>query len=133
MIAFAATSISTYIAFQWITTDIITLLVLRFAEKQVLFEKERTLKPLHREVVLATKLTTSPAILRWAKNENDPELARRGIEELESFRVLFQDKSYFFVIHQSGHYYFNDKEGQYTGSQLRYTLYPGNFADTLDY
>lgn len=133
MIAFAATAVSTYIAFQWITTDIITLLGMRFAEKQALYDKERTLKPLIREVALATKLTTSPAILTWAKNENDQELAMRGIEELESFRALFQDKSYFFVIHQSGHFYFNDREGQYTGREFQYTIDPGNPRDNWYY
>jgi len=94
----------------------------RFAENQLLYDKARVLLPLSREVALARKLADSTQIKLWAKNENDPELKKNALRELEDYRRFFRDGSYFFVIHKSLNYYFNDNKNSYQGRQLRYRI-----------
>ena len=134
---FLLTGAGAYFALQHIVDRIVEELGTLFAEKQVLYDRERSLRPILREVTLAQKLAASPDIVAWASDEGDAALARRGLAELENFRQAFADRSYFFAIRASGHYYFNDALGQYTGQELRYTLHPGNpenrwFYETLD-
>jgi len=134
---FLLTAAGTYVTFRHIVDRIVEELGTLFAEKQVLYDKERSLRPILREVTLATKLSTAPAVVAWAQDEKDPVLARRGLEELENFRQAFADRSYFFAIRSSGHYYFNDAQGRYTGHELRYTLHADNpenrwFFETLN-
>lgn len=105
----------------------------RFAEKQVLYDKARTLQPLIREVALARQMADSSIIKQWVKNEQDPQLQRRAMAEMEKFRQNFQDGSYFLALTQSGHYYFNDASKQYAHEQLRYTLNPMKPADAWFY
>lgn len=133
---FLLTAAGAYFSFQWVLDDIVQRLGTLFAEKQVLYDRERSLRPILREVTLARKLATSPTILAWAGDEDDPALKQRGLRELENFRQAFVDKSYFFALRASGHYYFNDARGQYTGRELRYTLHESNpenrwFYETL--
>ncbi|MBU0723412.1 MAG: diguanylate cyclase [Alphaproteobacteria bacterium] len=126
---FLAVSLPAYVAFNWMVDRTILRLGTLFAEKQVLFDRYRGLETLFREASLAETLARAPAILDWAQDENDPDKRRRGIAELEHYRLAFKDKSYFFVIHDSGSYYFNNKEDTYSGGQLRYTLSPENPRD----
>jgi len=101
----------------------------RFAEKQVLYDKARTLQPLIREVALARSMADSAIIKRWVKNEQEPQLRQQAMLEIEKFRQHFQEGSYFLAIERSGHYYFNDAGNQYAQQQLRYTLDPEKPAD----
>lgn len=81
---------------------------------------------LEREVVLAQKLVDSPLLKKWALDEADPVLKKHSLEELDSFRRLFADKSVFFVIDQSKHYYFNNAQDEFKGKELRYVIKPGD-------
>ena len=94
-----------------------------FTQKQVLYDRERSLRPILHELALADLLTKSPLILKWAKNENNPALKKQGLAQLERFRHEFQDHSYFFALKESGNYYFNDAQNQYAGRELRYRLH----------
>ena len=96
----------------------------RFAEKQVLYDKSRTLQPLLRELALARQLVNSPAIHRWARDVNNPLLYQQAIAELESYRQNFQDKNYFVALLKSGNYYHNNANNEYSGKELRYKLNP---------
>lgn len=98
----------------------------RFAEKQVLYDKARTLQPLITEVALARQMADSAIIKRWAANEQDPQLRASALTEMEKFKGYFHDGSYFMAFAASGNYYFNDASGQYAGKQLRYTLNRAN-------
>ncbi len=113
-----------YLLFGWLQSDIMAGLGSVYAEKQVLYNQERTLHPLMRELALAQKLADSSVIHEWARAEDDPVLRAAGLRELEDYRRFFSDGSYFFVVDSSGHYYFNDSAQTYTGSELRYTLDP---------
>jgi diguanylate cyclase (GGDEF)-like protein/PAS domain S-box-containing protein len=101
----------------------------RLAEKQVLFDKHRTLQPLLREISLARKLAAEPAIIQMALHEEDLTAHQRGLAVLEQYRLRFQDRSYFAAMVKSNHYYFNDAANQFGGQQLRYTLAHGKSDD----
>lgn len=102
----------------------------RLAEKQVLYDQAKIGGLLSREIGLARKLTDSPLLRDWAENENDPAKRRMALRELESYRSLFRDQSYFFAIRRSLHYYFNDRDNSYAGKELNYTLDPSQAKDT---
>lgn len=108
-----------------------------FAERQVMFDKHRTLLPLTREIALARQMAADPALLEMALHEDDPAVRERAIKVLETYRLNFHDQSYFAAFSRSGHYYFNDAANQFAGKQLRYTLSAANpndkwFFSTLD-
>jgi signal transduction histidine kinase len=105
----------------------------RFAEKQVLYDKARTLQPLIREVALARQMADSTIIKQWVKNEQNPQLQQLAMAEIEKFRQHFQEGSYFLALTKSGHYYFNDASRQYANKQLRYTLSPDKPGDAWFY
>ncbi|MDH5542602.1 MAG: response regulator [Nitrospinota bacterium] len=129
LLIFILISTISFLAYEVVVDNATEELGKILARKQVAFDKSRSLQPLLREVDLASHLVQSPAVREWAKNENDPDLKRRAIDELESYREMFRDKSYFFVIDKSGNYYYNDKDGRYTKNEYRYTLSPDNPKD----
>ncbi len=105
----------------------------QFVERQVLFDKYRTLSPLIREISLARKMATDPDIINMAMHEHDPVLKQKGIAALENYRFNFRDHSYFAAMALTGNYYFNDAKNQYQGKQLRYVLSPKNNDDKWFY
>jgi diguanylate cyclase (GGDEF)-like protein len=101
--------------------------------RQVLFDKYRTLSPLINEIALARKMAVDPAIVRMAQNESDPAVRQQGIAAMEIYRLSFRDHSYFAAMAHSGDYYFNDAANQFAGRQLRYVLSPTNANDKWFY
>ncbi|MBI2382236.1 MAG: SpoIIE family protein phosphatase [Gammaproteobacteria bacterium] len=127
---FAILAVLGQLSFQGIANRFVRLLGERFAEKQVLYDKARIQAPLLREIALSQKSADSPILKRWAQNENDPGLRDAALKELESFRRFFQDRSYFFIVDHSLNYYYNDRQQQYTGRELRYALDPAKTPDS---
>jgi diguanylate cyclase (GGDEF)-like protein len=117
------------LAFQWIIGSTTLTLGTLFAERQILYDRQRGLGALNREVALAETLSRSPVVMDWARAESVAPLRNRGLAELEHYRTAFVDGSYFFVVDASGNYYFNDSDGSYSGNQLRYRLSPSNPRD----
>lgn len=105
----------------------------QFTERQVIFDKYRTLSPLIREIALARKMAADPDIIQMALHEGEPLLRQRGIAAMERYRFNFLDHSYFAAMAHSGNYYFNDAANQYRGRQLRYVLSPTNANDKWFY
>ncbi len=105
----------------------------QLTERQVMFDKHRTLVPLIREIALARQMAVDPAIIAMALHEHDPEMRRRGIAAMEKYRSNFRDHSYFAAFSKSGNYYFNDDANQYAGKQLRYVLSPSAEKDKWFY
>jgi len=101
----------------------------KLIERQVTFDKYRTLSPLIREIKLARKMATDPALIQMALHEKDPLVRNRGIAAMEKYRFNFRDHSYFAAFSQSGHYYFNDATGHFLDNQFRYTLSAQNKSD----
>jgi diguanylate cyclase (GGDEF)-like protein/PAS domain S-box-containing protein len=104
-----------------------------FVERQVTLDKYRTLSPLLREISLARLLAAEPDIVQLALHEKDPEIRRRGIAVLETYREMFRDRSYFAALTRSGNYYYNDAQDQFDGKQLRYVLSPSSPDDRWFY
>ncbi len=105
----------------------------QFAQRQVLFDKYRTLSPLIREIKLARQMAAEPALKALAMRENDIATRQRAIAVMERYRIDFRDHSYFAAFAKSGRYYFNDVNGRYTGKQYRYTLSPNSKNDEWFY
>lgn len=105
----------------------------QLVQRQVLFDKYRTLSPLQKEIALARQLASDPAILQMAKHESDPAMRVAGLAVLEQYRAHFRDHSYFAAFAETGHYYFNDAVDQYRDHQLRYTLSRTQPADKWFY
>lgn len=101
-----------------------------YAKQLVLKERAEISNSLDREITLARKLADSRLLRAWAENEESQTLKAEALAELESYRRYFKDHVYFFIIHRSGHYYFNDAEGRHTGKELQYTLDPKASADS---
>jgi len=94
----------------------------RLAAKNALLDKSRILAPIQREVALARKLADSQVLRAWCRNEGDPQARAAAMAELESFRQVFADHSYFFIPAASRHYYYNNASNEFHGQELRYTL-----------
>ncbi len=122
--AYIVTIALTLLAFNSVSSSITRTLGVRFAEKQVLYEKARIRAPILKEIALSRKLSDSPMLQTWAQNESNSTLKVQALQELESFRQSFQDGSFFYVIDSSRHYYYNDHQKQYSGKELRFTLDP---------
>ena len=100
-----------------------------FAAQYALRQKDRILAPIQRELALARKLTDSPLLQRWVRDENNPDLKAAALAELESYRRHFADQSYFFVIDRSRHYYHNNATDQYRDKELVQILDPARSSD----
>lgn len=92
------------------------------ARSQATTIRSQMMESLSRELALAQQMTGSPLLKRWAADENNPKLRQDALEELESFRQRFASHSWFFVVDQSLHYYYNDKEQKYARHEIAYTL-----------
>ncbi len=115
-------SLCAWLLFQQVAKNIIEEWGLRAADIQVRYDSTRLLKPIEREIALARQMADSRVIQNWAKNEHDPALAAEAIREMESYRRNFSAENYFVALKQSGSYYYNNAEDEFSGKQLRYTL-----------
>jgi signal transduction histidine kinase len=97
-----------WVVFNSVAERMVERIGARFAEKQVLYDKAHTLQPLIREVALARQMAGNAAIKQWAANEQNPQLYRQALAEMEKYRQSFQDGSYFLALTESGNYHFND-------------------------
>jgi len=105
----------------------------QFSQRQVQFDKHRTLMPLIREIALARQLAVEPSIILMAKNDQDARAKKNAIAVLERYRNNFRDQSYFFVPLRSGNYYYNDAQNSFAGRELRYQLSRDNRKDQWFY
>lgn len=128
-----ASAIAAWWASRELAEQIIEQWAVRYAEKQVLYDKARTLQPIMRETALSRQLVSSERIRAWARRPSDPELTRLAIAEMENYRPNFADRSYFVALRGTGHYYHNNAADEFAGRQLRYTLDPKKPADRWFY
>ena len=101
----------------------------KFARQYALKEKSRITAPIKREIALVQKMVETPILRKWAQNEDNKQLKKNALRELESYRDNFQAQNYFFIIDKSLNYYFNNKKNEYKNNQLRYTLDKNNEKD----
>ncbi|MGB0467159.1 MAG: sensor domain-containing diguanylate cyclase [Pontibacterium sp.] len=118
---------------QQLSESIVEEWAIRYAEKQVLYDKSRTLQPIIREMALAQQFASSERLIAWAKNPQDPDHKKAAIAEMERFRKNFKDQNYFVAFLKTGDYYYNNAANDYAGKQHRYNLQPERPADRWFY
>ncbi|MBV5277379.1 HAMP domain-containing protein, partial [bacterium] len=128
-IIFPLLGVGTTLLFERIVEPIAADFGTDLAEKQVLYDQAKIEGLLGREIALARKLADSPLLRDWAAHEDDALKRRAALQELESYRRLFRDQSYFFVVRRSLHFYSNDRESSRAGKELSYTLELDNPRD----
>lgn len=124
-----------WVVFNSITERTMERIGARFAEKQVLYDKAHTLQPLIRKVALVRQMADNAVIKQWAANEQNPQLHRQALAEIEILRRHFNDDSYFIALTQSGHYYSDNQHlnNTHQGKQRRYILDPAKPTDAWFY
>ncbi|MDX8408979.1 MAG: diguanylate cyclase [Mariprofundales bacterium] len=118
-----------YQAFFTVVVDSVTELAWSYAEQKVLYYNDKTTRIILREKGIVERLSVSQELVAWAMDESNTTLQAQALNLLEQHRPSFHDGSYFFVVDQSGHYYYNNKANGYAGKQLRYTLSPDTPKD----
>ena len=106
--------------FYQVANSIIARLGVGYATQYANQQRSRILAKVERELVLTQKLATSPLLRRWALDESNPDLKRESLAELESFRKIFADHSWFFVIHATDDYYTNNAKDEFAGHEFRF-------------
>ncbi|HZW21336.1 biofilm regulation protein phosphatase SiaA [Noviherbaspirillum sp.] len=86
-----------------------------------LLNRERILAPVARELALSLRLADSQVIRQWLLDDEHPAKKASALQEAESFRRDFTDKSYFIISDVTKHYFFNDTKSPYSDAP-RYTL-----------
>lgn len=133
LLLIAVSAIAGWWSVRTLAEDIVEQWAMRYAEKQVLYDKSRTLQPIVREVALARQLANSQYIREWAHQPDNREITRHAVSEMESFRLNFQGRNYFVGLLKNGHYYYNNAEDQYRGKEFRYVLDPKQEKDAWFY
>jgi diguanylate cyclase (GGDEF)-like protein/PAS domain S-box-containing protein len=105
----------------------------KFVKKQIIFDKNRTLLPIIREMERVKKMATERSIIDMALNEEDENIHTLGVQTLEKYQQMFEDRSYFTAFTKTGHYYFNDKFYHYNPQKWNYTLSPSKPNDSWFY
>lgn len=130
---FVISAVPVWLSVRTLAEGIVEQWAVRYAEKQVLYDKERTLQPILREVALARQLANSQYIREWSRQPDDGEATRHAVAEMESYRQNFQDHNYFVGLKSNGRYYFNNAQNQFAGREYRYSLSPKQQKDAWFY
>lgn len=128
-----ASATATWFASRQLAENLVEQWGVRYAEKQVLYDKARMLQPILREIALSRQLANSQEIREWARDPENPERTRRAIATMEDFRLNFADHSYFVALLESGRYFHNNAANEFAGKQYRYSLSPNKPADRWFY
>lgn len=126
---FLISAIPSWFAVRALVEGVTEQWAVRYAEKQVLYDKSRMLQPILREVALSRQLASSQYIREWARNPDNKEKTRRALIELESFRRNFADQSYFIGLDKNRQYFHNNAANEFEGKEFRYVLDPNAKKD----
>lgn len=121
--------VGVWFAFERIAEGIIEQWGKHVAEIQVRYDSARLQQPLEREIALSHQLADSTAILRFAREPDNPDREAAAIEEMESFRGNFRDENYFVALRENGAYYHNNADDEFADDPLRYHLDPDDPDD----
>lgn len=122
ILLFVVSAIPTWLAVRTMAEGIFEQWAQRYAEKQVLYDKSRTLQPILREVALSRQMAYSPYLVEWAHDPDNTLKEQRALAEMERFRQNFADHSYFIGLLKNGHYYHNNAKNEFKGQEFRYSL-----------
>jgi diguanylate cyclase (GGDEF)-like protein len=127
------TGFFSWLSMRVLAEDIIVSWVERYAEKQVLYDKARTLLPLVQEVELSKEFAKLESLKAWAKQPDNVLLKQEARIDAENFRNRFSDKSYFIGLKSNNHYYYSDEQTASHEELYRYTLDASKAADAWFY
>lgn len=109
----------TLLAFHIGSEGIVETVGVRFAEKYALLQKNKILSILEREVALTLKMANDPVFREWYENREEPDATRRACEQLESYRKVFRNRSYFIALSATNkHYTYNPGEQRLESTTL---------------
>ncbi|MDD5286573.1 MAG: SpoIIE family protein phosphatase [Desulfuromonadaceae bacterium] len=127
-IVFIAATLIVLFVFSGMTGSIINDFALRIATKQALSDKNKILSVIEREVVLAQKMADDSTLRNWALAGDAPLPQITAFEQLESYRRLFRDRSYFIALDSSHRYYVANRTTK-PGQPRMVLLKPDNPSD----
>jgi diguanylate cyclase (GGDEF)-like protein/PAS domain S-box-containing protein len=133
VVIFLLMSSITFIFIRYFSIDIARDLGSEYARENAMRYAEKIKGTIDLDLILTQKLSTSPDVAEWAKNENDPLLKQKVFSLLNDYLDISKAGSWFIAFDKSGHYYFNDSNGSYTGSEYIKILSPTNLNDKWFY
>ena len=80
------------------------------AERHVLWQKEKVLGAVQRELALARQMASSEILFAWSEDETDTALAAQARRELQEYHDNFASSTYFVGLRQSGHFFYADAD-----------------------
>lgn len=107
--AFVVATFLLLVVFSGVTDKIIGKFAISIATKQALNDRNKILAVIDREVVLAQKMADDTTLRQWFLSGDDPVLRNTALIQLESYRRLFHDKSYFAMMASTLRYYVANK------------------------
>lgn len=113
---YLVTAVAAAIIFLFTIDGITREYVDRFAVSRNLLERSRILTVVERDAALSLKLADDPAVIQWMNNPDDGDAERAAAAQLDSYRRLFSDNSYFVAIAETLAYYVETP--QTTGREL---------------
>ena len=99
------------------------------AEKQMLYDRARTLKQLTLEMERVRHVADSHLIRDWVNSANNPPFNPSVLKQLEELRTQTSSHNFFIALVKSGNFFFGDPAKQGKGPQLSYTLNPADPED----
>lgn len=102
---FTIATIALLVTLSEITDGIINSFATSVAIKQAQNDTYKILTIIDREVVLAQKMADDALLIQWFKSGDDPAFRYPALEQLESYRKLFRDRSYFATQDSTLRYY----------------------------
>nr|CRH05981.1 membrane protein of unknown function[Include 3 copies of Extracellular solute-binding protein domain, HAMP linker domain and Sporulation stage II, protein E C-terminal] [Candidatus Magnetococcus massalia] len=106
-----------------------TQLGMFYAERHVLWHKEKVIGAVQRELALARGMAESELLMRWAKDEQNPEVAKDARRELQKYHDSFAARSYFIGLAPSRHFFYADKSEDKVNLNIVDTLSPDDEDD----
>ncbi|MBS0213839.1 MAG: SpoIIE family protein phosphatase [Proteobacteria bacterium] len=123
---YVAVGIGSLLGFYRVAQSIIHTLGAGYATQYANQQRSKILAKVERELVLTQKLVNSPLLVAWAQDEHNPQLKAQAMQELESYRRIFADHSWFFVVTASHDYYTNNAQNEYGGHEFRFVEKEGD-------
>ena len=122
-----------YVAFFAVVSDSITSLAAYFAEQKVMFYADKATRILVRDRDIVARLSASPVLLDWVRDEGNAGLRKKAMALLVQHRPVLRDHSFFLVAARSGHYYYSQENGKAPDQSFRYTLSKHRLRDAWYY
>lgn len=110
VVLYVLTTVASVFVFVRTVRSVAREYVERFSVSQNLLERNRILAIIDRDATLSLKLADDPVVQAWMQNEQEASFREPALLQLESYRKLFRDRSYFVAIADGLSYYINTPE-----------------------